>query len=329
MCNRQVVLVSRPTGRLEPSNFGIRESTRSGPVIGEVLVRIMYLAMDPWLRPAINDATLVPSGGVVPGDVVGRVIESRHPLFRPGDFVQGPLGWQEYAAAPWSMLRKIDPTVAPVSTALGVLGSSGLTAYFGLFGVAHIRAGDTVAVSAAAGAVGSAAAQMARLAGCRVIGIAGSQEKVRHLREDLQLAAAVNYRLGPEWRAELAAACPFGIDVYFDNVGGDVSDAVLPLLNQNARVAICGQISEYDRAPQPRGSHWPSAVLQKRARVRGFLVTEFARWFPAARHCLTRWLRTGLLRYRERIEQGLENAPRAFVGMLHGENVGKQLVKLV
>ena len=318
MSNRQVFLVSRPKGRLEASNFGIRESTRSVPVIGEVLVRIMYLSMDPWLRPAINNSTLVPSDAVVPGDAVGRVIESRHPLFRPGDFVQGPLGWQEYAAAPWHMLRRIDPTVAPVSTALGVLGSSGLTAYVGLFGVAHIRSGDTVAVSAAAGAVGSAAAQMARLAGCRVIGIAGSQEKVRYLTEELQLAAALNYKLGPEWRSELAAACPFGIDVYFDNVGGDVSDAVLPVLNQNARVAICGQISEYDRAAQPRGSHWPSAVLRKRARVRGFLVTEFAHWFPAARHCVTLWLRTGLLRYRESIEQGLENAPRAFIGMLQG-----------
>src|SRR5262249_43257221 len=196
------------------SNFAIQETTTPSLSPGDVLVRVDYLSMDPWLRAAIDDWRVVPTERVVPGDAVGRAIESGRGLFHPGDFVQRPLGCQAYAAAPWYLLRKLDPTSAPPSTALGVLGLPGLTAYFGLFGVAQIRAGEVVAVSAAAGAVGSAAAQMARLTGCRVIGIAGSQEKVRYLTDGLQLDAAVSYKFDPEWRSPPAAACPFALAAY-------------------------------------------------------------------------------------------------------------------
>jgi NADPH:quinone reductase len=326
--NRQVVLVSRPDGASGVSNFRLRQSTIPAPSAGEVLVRGMYLSIDPWLRAVMNHPALMPTETVVPGDVVGCVVESKNALFRPGDIVQALLGWQHYAVAPWYLLRKIDPDVAPISTALGVLGSSGLTAYVGLFVVGRIKPGETVVVSAAAGAVGSTAAQLAKLAGCRVIGIAGSEEKIRYLTRDLGLDAALNYRAGAEWRSQLAVHSPFGVDVYFDSVGGRVSDAVLPVLNTKARVVVCGQIASYDRRMPPSRSPWLGVVLERRLRVEGFLVSDFAERFPEALQALTTWWRAGLLRSRETIAHGLESAPEAFIAMLHGGNVGKQLVKL-
>jgi NADPH-dependent curcumin reductase CurA len=326
--NRSITLVSRPKGLPIDSDFAMTERPIPRPAPGEVLVRNLYLSMDPWVRSAMSHPSMMPQTMVVPGDAVSRVIESKHPHFHPGDVVQGLLGWQDYAAAPWYALRRIDPRVAPISTALGILGGSGLTAWFGLFAVARIKPRDTVVISAAAGAVGSAAAQLAKLCGCRVIGITGSEEKVRYLVDDLGADAAVRYKTDPAWQSKLAVQCPFGVDVYFDNVGGRVSDAVFPMLSARARVAICGQIAEYARPIAATGPRWLGLVLGRRARVQGFLVTDFAPWFPQALHGLTAGLRAGLLRSRETIEQGLENAPRAFIGMLEGRNVGKQLVKL-
>lgn len=326
--NRQITLVSRPNGLPNVSNFNITEVPLPTPSAGEVLVRATYLSIDPCLRPAMSDPVLMPIDALIPGDAVGRVVVSRHALFRPGDFVQGILGWQDYAAVPWYMLRKLDPRLAPVSTALGILGSSGLTAYFGLLAVARVVPRDTVVVSAAAGAVGSAAAQLAKLTGCRVIGITGSDEKVGYLLNELGLGAAINYKGGDEWRSRLAVLCPFGIDVYFDNVGGRVSDAVFRCLNTGARIAVCGQISEYDGTVPSAEPRWLSAILQKRVTVQGFFVTDFAARVPEALHYLSTWFRAGLLRYRETIEYGLQNAPRAFIGMLEGRNIGKQVVKL-
>ena len=326
--NRQLVLISRPGGAVTVANFARRESTIPALTPGDVLVRSLFLSMDPWLRTAMNHDTLLPLDTVVPGDVVGRVVESRHVHFRGGDIVQGLLGWQDYVAAPWYLLRKVDPNAAPITTALGILGSSGLTAYIGLCHVGRIAQRETVVISAAAGAVGSAAAQLAKLAGCTVIGITGSDDKVRYLQNDLGTHAAVNYKAEPAWRSELAVHCPFGVDVYFDNVGGRVSDAVLPVLNTKARVVVCGQIASYDRRMPASRLPWLGVVLEKRMRVEGFLVSDYLEQLPAALQALTTLWRAGLLRSKETITRGLEHAPEAFVSMLQGGNVGKQLVQV-
>jgi NADPH-dependent curcumin reductase CurA len=325
--NRQVILISRPAAAASVANFQLRHSTITTPAAGEVLVRTLYLSIDPWLRTVMNDAALLPLDTVVPGDVLGRVVESRHPLFRAGDIVQGLLGWQQYVAAPYYLLRKIDPSAGPITMALGLLGSSGLTACIGLFLVGRIKRSESVVVSAAAGAVGSAAAQLAKLAGCHVTGIAGSDEKVRYLTDDLGLNAAFNYKTDA-WRAQIAVHNPFGVDVYFDNVGGRVSDAVLPVMNTKARVVVCGQLASCDRRAAPSRLPWLGVVLEKRIRLEGFLVTDYGEHFPAALEALTRLWRAGLLRSRETIAYGLERAPEAFIAMLQGHNIGKQLVQV-
>ena len=324
--NRQVVLISHPDGAASVSNFQVRDSTILAPAAGEVLVRNLYLSIDPWLRTVMNDAALLPLDTVVPGDVVGSVVESKHPFFRAGDIVQGLLGWQHYVTAPWYLLRKIDASAAPITTALGLLGSSGLTAYIGLFHIGRIKPGESVVISAAAGAVGSTAAQLAKLAGCHVTGIAGSDDKVRYLTHDLGLNAAINYKAEAAWRAQLAVHNPFGVDVYFDNVGGRVSDAVLPVMNTKARVVVCGQIASYDRRMATSRLPWLSVVLENRIRLEGFLVSDYGEHFPAALQALTMCWRAGLLRSRETIAHGLERAPEAFISMLQGGNIGKQLV---
>jgi NADPH-dependent curcumin reductase CurA len=325
--NQQVVLISRPDGAASLAHFQLRDSTIAAPAAGEVLVRTVYLSIDPWLRTVMNDPVLLPLDTVIPGDVVGRVVESRHPLFRPGDIVQGLLGWQHYVAAPWYLLRKIDPSVAPIATALGLLGSSGLTACIGLFHIGRIQRGESVVVSTAAGAVGSAAAQLAKLAGCHVTGIAGADDKVRYLTDELGLDAALNYK-SEQWRTQLAVHNPFGVDLYFDNVGGRVSDAVLPIMNTNARVVVCGQMASCDRRAAASRLPWLGVVLEKRIRLQGFLVTDHGEHFPAALDALTALWRAGLLRSRETIAHGLARAPEAFVSMLQGDNIGKQLVQV-
>jgi NADPH-dependent curcumin reductase CurA len=326
--NGRIVLVSRPDRAVGASNFEWRESAIPAPAAGEVLVRILYLSIDPWLRALMNHDALLPLDTVVPGDVLGRVVESRHSLFRKDDIVQGLLGWQRYVAAPWYLLRKIDPVIAPITTALGVLGSSGLTAYTGLFHVGRIQPGESVVISAAAGAVGSIAAQLAKLAGCQVTGIAGSDDKVRYLMRDLGLHAALNYKSDPEWRSRLGVHSPFGVDVYFDNVGGRVSDVVLSVLNAKARVVVCGQIASYSRPASASRLPWLLVVLEKRIRVEGFLVSDFGAQLPAALQALTSMWRAGLLQAKETIAHGLRAAPEAFISMLQGGNLGKQLVQV-
>ena len=304
--------------------FAVRESAMPLPAGGEVLVRSQFLSIDPWLLPLLRS---LPTGATVPGEAIGRVVYSRHPFFRAGEVVHGPLGWQQHSAVPWYLLRKVDSVGLPVSTALGILGASGVTAFVGLFEIARLRPGDIVAVSAAAGAVGSAAAQLAKLAGCRVIGIAGSPEKVRYLTGTLQLDAAVDYR-GGGWQAALRTECPFGVDVYFDNVGGRVSDAVGGLLNPHARVAVCGQIAEYARPSARTRWPWLAVALEKRVRIQGFLVSDFPERYAEALGLLRLYVCTGLITYRETMAHGIENAPAAFIGMLQGVNIGKQIVVL-
>jgi NADPH-dependent curcumin reductase CurA len=330
--NRSIVLASRPVGFPSEENFRLEEGPipQAGP--GEFVVEVNYLSVDPYMRGRMSDAKSyaapVQIGEVMTGGAVGRVIESQHPKFAVGDFVQGMFGWQEYAKSTGGMARKVDPALAPISTSLGVLGMPGLTAYFGLLDICDPKPGETVVVSGAAGAVGSYVGQIANLKGCRTVGIAGSDDKVRHLIDDLHYGKAYNYKTVDDHYAKLRELCPDGIDGYFDNVGGAITDAVLRLMNVHARVAICGQISQYNNAKPEMGPRLLGMLIIARAKVQGFLVSDYAPRFGPALQELAQWVREGKLVYREQFEDGIENAPKAFLGMLAGKNTGKQLVRV-
>jgi NADPH:quinone reductase len=330
--NRQITLAARPSGLPKESDFHLVERPVPVPVPGEVLVHNLYLSLDPYMRGRMNDAKSyaapVPIGGVMTGEAVGRVIESNDPNFAEGDTVAALTGWQEYASVPASQARKVDPSLAPVSTALGVLGMPGLTAYFGLLEIGRPTAGETVVVSTGAGAVGAVVGQIARLKGCRTAGIAGSDEKVTYMTCELGYDAAFNYKTAPDYHRKLAELCPGGIDVYFDNVGGEITDAVLRLINDRARVVVCGQSSQYNREGPEMGPRFLWTLIAHQARIEGFLVYQFKDRFEEGLRHLAQWIREGKLKYREQTAHGIENAPRAFIGMLQGENLGKQLVKL-
>ncbi len=331
--NKQITLAARPVGYPEESDFRLVDSPVPTPGPGQFLVRSLYLSVDPYMRPRIaaggrSYAPSVEIGEVIVGGVVGEVVESNHAGFARGDIVQGMFGWQQFALSDGAGVRKVDPAVAPISTALGVLGMPGLTAYFGLLDIGRPQPGETVVISGAAGAVGSMAGQIARIKGCRVVGIAGSDEKVRWLTEELGFDAAFNYKTTPNLYRKLLTLCPGGIDVYFDNVGGEITDAVVRLVNVRARLVICGQISQYNLAKPEVGPRWLWALVVKQARAEGFLVFQFADRYDEGLRKMAQWLSEGKLKYRETIVEGIENAPRAFIGMLKGENLGKQLVKI-
>jgi NADPH-dependent curcumin reductase len=328
--NQQIRLRRRPIGAPTPDDFSIVNSPMPVVQDGEVLRRTVYLSLDPYMRGRMNDARSyaapVALGDVMVGGTVSEVIESRTPSFAKGDFVVGMDGWQQFAASAGTGLRKLDPRVAPISTALGVLGMPGLTAYVGLLDIGHAKSGETVVVSAASGAVGSIVGQIARLKGCRAVGIAGSPEKCDYIERELGFHAAVNHR-APDLRGALRAACPNGIDVYFENVGGAVLAAVLPLINRGARIPLCGQISQYN-ATEPAHAPNLAPLLINRALIQGFIVTDHADRFGAFMAECGAWVRSGELRYREDIAEGLENAPQAFMGLLEGKNFGKLLVRV-
>jgi NADPH-dependent curcumin reductase CurA len=330
--NRQITLAARPVGYPKESDFCLIEKPVPIPGEGEMLIRIIYLSLDPYMRGRMNQeksyAPPMEIGEVMVGGTVGKVLQSNHPGFVKGDIIEGMLGWQEYAVSKGSGLRKIDPQVAPVSTALGVLGMPGLTAYFGLLEVAKPKSGETVVISGAAGAVGSAAGQIAKIKGCRVVGIAGSDAKINYLVGELGFDAAFNYRSVENYYQVLSEICPDGIEVYFDNVGGAITDAVCKLLRPKARIAICGQISQYNLPEPEMGPRLMPHLLIKQARAEGFLVFQFLDRYEEALKQLTQWLKEGKLKYREDIVDGIGNAPSAFIAMLQGRNMGKQLVKL-
>ncbi|KAB2969260.1 MAG: NADP-dependent oxidoreductase [Thermoanaerobaculia bacterium] len=330
--NRQITLAARPVGFPRVSDFNLVYTPVPSPGAGEVLVRSVYLSLDAWLRGRMNEAGSrarpLDLGEVMAGGVVGLVVESMAPELRAGDVVEGPLGWQEYAVAPGRELRKIDPGLAPISTALGVLGTPGLTAYFGLLEICDPQPGETVVVSGAAGAIGTLAAQIAKLRGCRVVGLAGSNGRASWLLDELGLDAFIHYEAEADLLAGLEAHCPGGIDVYFDNVGGATTDAVLRRINTGARISVCGQISQ-DNLEEPEvGPRWLEQVVAKQARIQGFLVSAYAERFPEALEQLSTWLAQRKLKYREDVAQGIEAAPQAFIRMLQGRNHGKQLVHL-
>ncbi|HUS09874.1 MAG TPA: NADP-dependent oxidoreductase [Pyrinomonadaceae bacterium] len=331
MQNKEIRFASRPAGVPTLDNFQTVDTDVPQLNEGEVLVRTLYISVDPYLRGRMRPGrSYVPPfeiGEVITSGVVGEVVESRSPQFQTGDIVTGMIGWRLYNVMKASELRKIDTRVAPVTTALGVLGMPGLTAYFGLLDIGQPKEGETVVVSGAAGAVGMTVCQIAKLKGCRVVGIAGSDEKNQYLIKELGVDAAINYKNGGVATA-LKDACPNGVDVYFDNVGGEVSDAVLPLLHHAARIVICGQISLYNLDKPDIGPRPQPYLLVNSALMKGFIITEYAARFPEGVMQLAQWLAVGKLKYAETIVEGFENTPQAFIGLFSGENLGKQIVKV-
>lgn len=331
--NIQVLLASRPKGVPQMDNFKIVESDLPQLGEGQFLVRNRYLSLDPYMRGRMDDrksyADPVGLGEVMVGGAVGEVIESRHQGFQPGTKVAGRFGWQLYAVSDGVDVQKdLDPDV-PESLYLSVLGMPGVTAYIGLLELGQPREGETVVVTAASGAVGSVVGQIARIKGCRVVGVAGGPEKCRYVVDELGMDACVDYRADNVW-TDLKEACPNGIDVAFENVGGPIFDTILLQINPFARITLCGLISQYN-ATDVYGMKGIYSLLVNRARLQGFIVTDphqLDRW-PAALKELSQWVREGRIKYRETVTQGLENAPEAFFGLFQGKNFGKQLVKLV
>jgi NADPH-dependent curcumin reductase CurA len=330
--NRQFVLASRPAGLPEESNFKMIETPIPELQDGELLARAMYISVDPYMRGRISQARSyaagVEIGGVMVAGGVARVAASKNANFAVGDIVDPYMGWQEYVVSNGRGLRKLDPSIAPVSTALGVLGMTGLTAYFGLLDICNPKAGETVVVSGAAGAVGSIVGQIAKIKGCHTVGIAGGDDKVNWILKDCGYDAAFNYKTTDNYGAKLKELCPKGIDVYFDNVGGTITDAVFMQINPFARLSICGQISQYNNAKPEMGPRLLGMLIVAKAKAQGFIVTDFMARFPEALAEMSAWYREGKLKYREDIVEGFENLPKAFIGLFHGENIGKRMVKV-
>jgi len=332
MQNRQIVLVSRPTGMPALSNFQILDIEVPGPKEGEILLKTLYLSVDPYMRGRMNDReSYVPPFALhqaITGGAVAEIVASRASGYQAGEIVTGMLDWQLYSVAKPQALRKIDPTLAPITTALGILGIPGLTAYFGLLDIGQPKSGETLVVSGAAGAVGMTVCQIGKMKGCNVVGIAGGEGKKQFLQKELLVDSAIDYRNVRDLRPSLTESCPAGIDIYFDNVGGDISDAVLPLISKRARIVICGQISMYNLDGPDVGLRAQPFVLVKSALMKGFIVIDYAARFGQGMNQLTQWLKAGKLRYAENVVNGFENTPRAFLGLFAGENLGKQLVKV-
>jgi hypothetical protein len=330
--NRQVRLKSRPADIPEAENFEIVEAPVPELGDNEVLVRNIYLSVEPamrgWVSEVANYSEPVGLGTVMRAFTVGRVVASRHSDFRPGEFVTGMFGWQDYASVEAKAIqRKVTETDLPISTALGILGLNGVTAYFGLLEIGQPRTGETVVVSTAAGAVGSCVGQIAKIKGCRTVGITGGSEKVRICREEFGYDTAIDYKTdGID--AALAASCQEGVDVYFDNTAGNISDEVLKHLNVGARVVICGTASITNWEPVPMGPRVERHLLVKRARIQGLLVFDYIERFADALQELTPWVRQGLIRYREDILDGIEQAPGSIAGLYRGENFGKRLIRI-
>ncbi len=335
--NKQIVLISRPDGAASTSNFKLREMPVPELQDGQVLVRHHFLSLDPYMRGRMNDAKNYAQpqalNEVMVGGTVGEVTASRNPKFKSGDSVVGMGGWQQYSvvdAAAAGMLRKVDAQRIPLSAYLGAVGMPGVTAWYGLTRICAPKAGSTVAVSAASGAVGSAVGQLAKSRGCRAVGIAGGADKCAYVVNELGFDACIDYKAHADSKSlyqALKEVTPEGVDGYFENVGGRVLDAVLPRMNAFGRVAVCGMISGYNGAPIPLAQ--PQLILQSRLRVEGFIVSEHMEDWPEALKDLGEMVASRKLKYRETIAQGIEAAPQAFLGLLEGRNFGKQLVKLI
>ena len=334
---KRIVLASRPVGEPTAANFRLDDYPVPAPGAGEVLLRTIWLSLDPYMRGRMSDgpsySAPVPVDGVMEGGTVCEVMASNNPAFAKGDIVLSHSGWQQYALSDGKGLRKLDPKAAPISTALGVLGMPGMTAYMGLLQIGQPKPGETVVVAAASGAVGSAVGQIAKIKGARAVGIAGGKDKCAYVKNELGFDECLDHR-DPDLAARLKDACPNGIDVYFENVGGKVFDAVFPLLNFFARIPVCGLIADYntifgkDTPTPPWANSIMRAILVKRLTFRGFIVRDFDAKFPDFIRDMPQWLREGKLKHREFVTEGIESAPAAFMGLLKGANFGKQLVRV-
>lgn len=334
--NRQITLASRPVGAPTPANFATVETTVPQPGEGELLLRNLYLSLDPYMRGRMSDAESYAApmavGDVMVGGTVARVAASEHADYRVGDLVLAYGGWQDYALSDGSGLSRLDAAMTHPSLALGVLGMPGFTAYMGLLDIGQPQPSETVVVAAASGAVGSVVGQIAKLKGCHVVGIAGGAEKCRYVTDELGFDACVDHHV-EDFPQQLEAACRQGIDVYFESVGGAVFDAVLPLLNAKARIPLCGLIAQYNATALPAGPDrlglLTSTLLTKRIRMQGFIIfDDYGPRFGEFLTPMSEWVRQGRIRYREDIVEGLENAPQAFIGMLGGSNFGKLVVRI-
>lgn len=333
--SRQVQLASRPTGFPTRENFNIADVELPPIEDGQILIRVIYMSLDPYMRGRMDDgksyATPVPVGGVMEGGSVGEVIESKNPKFAVGAYVMSRFGWQTHAISDGHGVRTLDPAQAPISTSVGVLGMPGLTAYVGLLDIGQPKEGETVVVSAASGAVGAVVGQIAKIKGCRVVGIAGAQEKCDYVVKELGFDACVSHH-SDSLEQDLADACPKGIDVYFENVSGKVFEAVLPLMNMFGRIPVCGLIANYNMTQLPKGPDKSArimrAILTNRLMFQGYIVSDRYDRHDAFQKDVSAWIRSGELKYREDIAEGLDNAPETFFGLLKGKNFGKQLVRL-
>ena len=328
--NREILLAARPQGMVELSNFKLVHTRVSNLEEGEVLVKTRYLTVDPYMRGRMNDrpSYIEPFevDKAITGEIVGELVESKNAHFHPGDLVIGFMNWADFNISDGNNLRALDPQITSPSTALGVLGMPGLTAYFGLLKIGKPKKGETMVVSGAAGAVGSVVGQIGKIRGCRVVGIAGSEDKIRYIEQELGFDAGINYK-SDSFLKDLTKACSNGVDIYFDNVGGEISDAVIMRINSHARVVLCGQISMYNTEKIETGPRLNWILLTKSALMQGFIVTDFAAHYGEGIQQLNQWVNEGKIKYRESFIEGLENAPKAFLGLFKGENIGKQLVR--
>lgn len=332
--NQVIVLAERPTGIPSKSTFQLKDTDMPKIKEAQVLLKSIYVSVDPGMRGFMdkgmsdNTGLKFEIGKPITSRSVAQVIESKSKEFNKGDIVHGRLAWEKYQAMDANKLEKVDPGLAPISTAVGILGVPGLAAYFGLEKIGKIQKGETVVVSGASGGVGSAAVQIAKIKGCKVVGIAGSDKKIDYLEKELGIDKGINYKKSDDLVKDLGVACLNGVDVFFDNVGGKLSDAVFELINKKARIVICGQIAVYNEAAPPQGPRPQHTLIKKSARMEGFVVFDFKDEFGEAKKKLAEWYQEGKLKYKENLVEGFENLPSAFIGLFTGENIGKQMVKV-
>jgi hypothetical protein len=330
--NKVILLNKRPVGKPALADFRFSSDAIPVPTSGDVLLKTLYVSVDPYLRGRMSDSkSYVPSfeiGKPIQSGIIAEVIDSTHSEFTKGDFVSGILEWKEYQISDGKGLKKVDQNISALSSYLGILGMTGITAYLGLIEIGAPKKGETIVVSGAAGAVGSVVGQIGKILGCTVIGITGSDKKAELLKSKFKFDSAINYKTVPDLNMAIRNTCPKGVDIYFDNVGGEISDAVLANINKHARLPVCGAISLYNETKVPVGPRIQTILLTKSATMRGFIVGDFSSKFPEAIKQLAVWLKEGKLTYAETIVSGFDNIPQAFLDLFDGKNEGKMIVKI-
>ncbi|WP_350557843.1 NADP-dependent oxidoreductase [Psychrobacter sp. CAL346-MNA-CIBAN-0220] len=332
--NQEIVLAMYPLGVPTADTFQINNIDMPELIEGNVLLKSLYVSVDPGMRGFMAKGDDDAAGNKfklnepITSRTVAQIIDSKNDDFKKGDIVHGRFAWQKYQSASVDNIEKVNPELAPISTAVSMLGVPGLAAYFGMLKIGQPKEGDTVVVSGAAGSVGSIASQIARIKGCRVIGIAGSPKKIDYLENDLGLDKGIDYKQTDNMVAAIKAACPDGVDVFFDNVGGELFDAVFANINEHARIAICGQIDDYNKENPPKGPRPMNTLVKKSARMEGFVVYDFKDQFDEAKNQLSDWYNDGKIKYRENLIEGFDNIPSAFISLFSGENIGKQMIKV-